>query len=269
MDEPRLDAHDRAAWDRLRVLAAMRARSAEHRRLVAAAQRIATRALSGGERPAVYWSGGKDSTAMAAIVLSIDPGVQLVSEKDDLDFPGEEQYVIGLAKRWQARLEILRPAISPTQWIADHAAELAPDGDHHSRRAAVSKACFYELVERDNAYRDLAFLGLRAEESDGRRRARAANGLIYQRRDGLRVCCPLGDWTGLDVFAYLQMHDLEPFAVYRCCGYMHEREPWRIRKSWWLPGDRGKYGATSWLRRYWPSLYRRLVEWFPLAQGLT
>lgn len=269
VDEPRLDAHDRAVWDRLMLHAQFRARQIEHRRLVDRARGVAERALRAAARPAVYWSGGKDSTAMAVLVRHIESSVPLVSEKDDLDFPGEETYVRDLALfRWHANLEILRPDTSPWRWIADHAGELAIGDDFHSRRAALSKACFYGVIERDNVRRDLAFLGLRAEESDGRRRSRAANGLEYTRQDGLRVCTPLGDWTGLDVFAYLQVNGVDPFTVYRCCGYMHEREPWRIRKSWWLPGDRGKYGATSWLRRYYPSLHRRLLEWFPLAQGI-
>jgi 3'-phosphoadenosine 5'-phosphosulfate sulfotransferase (PAPS reductase)/FAD synthetase len=269
MNEPRLDARDVAVWERLLIRARLRSREREHRRLVDAARLVAERVLARAERPAVYWSGGKDSTAMAALLLSLVPSVQLVSEKDDLDYPGEEAYVTGLAARWGARLEILRPEVSPSAWIAGHAGEMAADDDFHSRRTALSKACFYGLVERDNARRDAIFLGLRAEESAARQRGRAAHGLDYVRADGLRVCSPIGDWTGLDVFAYLLELEVEPFAVYRCCGYMHEREPWRVRKSWWLPGDRGKHGGTSWLRRYWPSLYRRLVEWFPLAQGLA
>jgi 3'-phosphoadenosine 5'-phosphosulfate sulfotransferase (PAPS reductase)/FAD synthetase len=251
--------------------ARLRARTLDHRRLVDAARRVTERCLHAASRPAVYWSGGKDSTAMAELVRAVNPGVPLVSEKDDLDYPGEEAYVEGLAVRWCAPLTILRPDTSPARWVEEHASarEVAIGDDLHSRRAALSKACFYGVVERDNALRDLIFLGLRAEESDGRRRSRATNGLDYERRDGLRVCAPLGDWLGLDVFAFLQAQGIEPFSVYRCCGFMHEREPWRVRKSWWLPGDRGKYGATTWLRRYYPSLYRRLLAWFPHAQGLS
>src|SRR5690606_3041665 len=121
--EPLLDAHDRACWDRLMIQARMHARSREHQRLVDAAKRIASRALERSERPAVYWSAGKDSTALSALVLDLDPSVSLVSEKDDLDYPGEEAYVTELAARWGARLEILRPEISPAEWIEEHREE--------------------------------------------------------------------------------------------------------------------------------------------------
>jgi phosphoadenosine phosphosulfate reductase len=249
--------------------ARMHARSREHRRLVDAAKRIASRALERSERPAVYWSAGKDSTALSALVLDLDPSVPLVSEKDDLDYPGEEAYVTELAARWGARLEILRPEISPAEWIEEHREELTYGADFHSRAAGLSKACFYELVERDNRKRDIAFLGLRAAESKGRFMNRVTHGVDYARKDGFRICSPIADWQGLDVYAYLLTREVEPLHVYRCIGFMHEREPWRLRKSWWIPGDLGKYGGATWLRRYYPSLFARLLEWFPRARSFA
>lgn len=265
--EPILDAHDHAVWARLMIQARRRARSLEHQRLVAAAHRITERCLQQSEHPAVMWSGGKDSTAMSHLVLEVDPTVALVSEKDDLDYPGEENYVTELAEHWGAKLKIIRPDISPSQWIADHAHELRPDADFHSRAAGLSKACFYRVVERATAGRGAIFLGLRAAESKARTVSRAVNGTLYRRKSGQWTCCPLADWTGLDVFAYLATHGIEPLHVYQCVGFMHKREPWRVRKSWWLPGASGRHGGVAWLRRYYPSLYRQLIEWFPRAQS--
>lgn len=245
----------------------MHSRTAQHRRMVDAAKRVAGHALEQSERPAVSWSGGKDSTAMAHLVLSLDPSVTLASEKDDLDYPGEESYVTELAARWSAKLEIIRPDVSPSQWISDNLDKIAIGDDFHSRAAGLSKACFYNVMERDNEKRDLVFLGLRAEESVHRLKNRAVNGLDYTRRSGLRICTPLGDWRGIDVFTYLVGHDIEPLHVYRCIGFMHQREPWRLRKSWWIPGDQGKYGGVAWIRRYYPSLFQRLLEWFPRARS--
>lgn len=251
------------------IQARMHARSREHLRLVDAAKRVASRALDQAMRPAVSWSAGKDSTAMSALVISLDPSVTLVSEKDDLDYPGEEEYVTELAARWGARLEILRPEISPSQWISENLHQLAMGDDFHSRAAGLSKACFYGVMERDDEKRDLVFLGLRAEESVHRRKNRAINGLDYRRKSGLRIATPLGDWRGIDVFSYLLAREIDPLHVYRCIGFMHQREPWRVRKSWWIPGDMGKYGGATWLRRYYPSLFAKLKGWFPRAQSFA
>ncbi|MFO7181634.1 MAG: phosphoadenosine phosphosulfate reductase family protein [Pseudomonadota bacterium] len=269
MNEPVLNDHDRACWVRLELFARMHARSREHQRRVAAALRVTERALKTSRLPSVSWSAGKDSTALSALVLSVDPTVELASEKDDLDYPGEEEYVTQLAARWGAQLTILRPPVSPSQWISENRDKLAMGDDFHSRAAGLSKACFYNVMTEYDRTRDLVFLGLRAEESVHRQKARAANGIDYVRRDGIRICTPIADWTGIDVFAFLFAREIDPLHVYRCIGFMHEREPWRLRKSWWIPGDRGKHGGATWLRRYYPSLFQRLLEWFPRARSFA
>jgi 3'-phosphoadenosine 5'-phosphosulfate sulfotransferase (PAPS reductase)/FAD synthetase len=267
--EPVLDAYDRAVWTRLMIQARRHAKTNQHQRLVDAARKLTEQALEQSTRHAVMWSGGKDSTAMARLIVSVDPSVPLVSEKDDLDYPGEVDYVITLADQWGAQLTIIRPDISPSQWIAAHAHELTPGADMHSRAAGLSKACFYGVVEQATVDKDAVFLGLRAAESKHRNVARAVHGTRYKRKSGQWVCCPLADWQGIDVYAYLESHGIDSLHVYRCVGFMHAREPWRIRKSWWLPGASGRHGGITWLRRYYPSLYRQLLEWFPRAQSFS
>jgi len=205
----------------------------------------------------------------------MDPSVSLVSEKDDLDYPGERDYVEGLAEHWSAQLEVITPQISPCDWIDQNAHLLNADDDFHSRAAELSKACFYGLVEEANAGRDAVFLGLRKGESRGRMMNRITRGLLYRKRptewnpSGLTVCTPLGDWSGLDVYAYLARYAIDPLPVYRCVWLNHREEPWRVRKSWWIPGADSRWGGIAWLRHYWPSLYQRLLDWWPMARRLT
>lgn len=273
--EPILDSHDRAVWARWMIVADRHARSITHRRRVDQARRLVDQCLREARGDAVVmWSGGKDSTVMAHLITEATGGeVPLVSEKDDLDYPGEEQYVTALARQWLAGLQIVRPPFSLEDWIRDHAHELDVAGDFHSRAAGLSKAAFYQVVEEATKDREALFLGLRAAESQHRERNRRYNGLIYRRHSapgqerGQLVCTPLGDWQGIDVYAYAIKHGIELLPVYRCVGFMYEREPWRVRKSWWIPGGFSAMGGIVWLRRYWPSLYQRLLEWFPAAQS--
>lgn len=274
MPEPHLGPADRAAWDSLRVLALCHARTRDHAHAVDRAKRAAMQALATAPTWHVMWSGGKDSTAMAHLLVELGAKAKLVSEKDDLDYPGEREYVEGLAVQWGAELEVITPERSPVQWLADHGLDMAGADDVHGRSAGLSKACFYDVVERSNAGADGIFLGLRSEESKGRLKNRASHGLLYRKRQtttrpsGPWVCQPIADWTGLDVFAYLLGHGIDPLPVYRCIGLMHRHEPWAVRKSWWIPGAHGALGQVTWLRHYWPSLYLRLVEWIPAVKGL-
>lgn len=261
MAEPLLSPEDVRVWDRWRVTFAMHARTNGHRKAVDDARRIAGLALAKAKTPLLSWSGGKDSTCLAHLVSAeMGARVHVVSEKDDLDYPGEEEYVTELGLRWGLDLEILRPPVSPTDWLTERRGLLSAGEDVHSKSAGLSKACFYGVMEAVNQGHDLVLWGLRAEESGRRRSLLTSKGHTYQLMSGSYRCSPLAFWTGLDVFAYLQAREIDPLPVYRCCSFLpeHKAKPWLIRKSWWIPGAHAKHGGVAWLRRYWPSLYAKL-----------
>lgn len=266
LPEPVLTAEDVRVWEAWRRTFSMHARTLAHRRVVDQAKRAADRALSSATSPHVAWSAGKDSTALTHLVrVGLGADVPAVSEKDDLDYPGEEAYVLDLASAWNLRLEIVRPPVSPMAWLFARRGQLSAGEDMHSKDAGLSQACFYNVMEQASEGHDVVFWGLRAEESAGRRANRTKRGLFYRVAHGPARCHPLSDWTGLDVFTYLQANAIEPLPVYRCCGWLpeHRLKPWLIRKSWWIPGAHAKHGQVAWLRRYWPSLYAKLEELAP------
>lgn len=277
MMEPRLSSDDVRIWDAWRRTAAAHAGTRAFGRRVDAARSVVLRAMAVNPSPCLSWSGGKDSTVMVHLVRS-EMGIDIpaASEKDDLDYPGEREYVEELAAAWGLRLTILTPPISPAEWFAEHAGQLAADEDVHARTAALSKVAFYDVVEAHGAAHGLIFLGLRAGESYGRRMNRASRGTLYRKRpdrwhpvEGQWVATPLADWDGLDVLAYAESRDIELLPVYRCVALMHRHEPWHLRKSWWLPGANARWGGVVWLRHYWPSLYGRLCRLLPGASLLA
>lgn len=261
-EEPRLTAEDVRVWDGWRRTFDLHARTLSHRRAVDGAMRIAERAISSASSPMVSWSGGKDSSALAHMLrVRIGAGVLALSEKDDLDYTGEEDYVRSLAAAWDLNLEIVRPPVSPLGWLLERRGQLSAGEDMHGRAAGLSRACFYGAMERASEGHDMVLWGLRAEESGRRRALLTAKGTDYAIKNGSRRCAPLAHWTGLDVFAYLQEHGVEPLPVYRCCGWLpeHRQKPWLIRKSWWIPGAHAAHGQAAWLKRYWPSLFAKLA----------
>lgn len=268
--EPILSADDIACWSRWQTVFALQARSPEFRRRVDGAKRIADRELARSSSACVSWSAGKDSTALAhLVVVGMGARVTLLSEKDDLDYPGEEDYVRELAAAWNAPLEIVRPATSPAEWIAERSRRMCLGDDIHSRGAGLSKACFYGVMERANEAFDLVMMGLRAEESGRREGLIRRKGSAYGLKSGTRRAHPLAHWSGLDVLSYLHSVGVEPLHVYRCVAFLHAREPWKIRKSWWLPGVSAGHGQVAWLRRYYPSLYERCKALFGNAQSFV
>lgn len=262
MSEPCLRPEDHAAWARWQIVARRHARTLQHLASVDRAKRIVAECLARTPNAAVMWSGGKDSTVLTHLVC-VEMGrreLPVYSEKDDLDFPGERAYVEQLASSWAIDLRIIVPSMSPLDWVRAHRAELAAGDDLHSRAAGLSKECFYRVVEDATSQHTAILLGLRQEESRGRRMNRAKRGPTYRKRSGQWVCCPIVDWTGLDVMTYLAAREIEPLPLYRCIAFAHASEPWRVRKSWWLPGQGANMGQMAWLRHYWPSLYIQARE---------
>lgn len=94
--------------------------------------------------------------------------------------------------------------------------------------------------------------GIRAEESRVRALRVARWGVASP-----NTCAPLARWTGLDVFAYLALHDLPVHPAYAMSfGGTLERERLRVSSLGFRNG-RGR-GRHEWERRYYPEAMRRL-----------
>ena len=266
-DEPILTQDDHDVYRMLTMVARARASMAIYRFKVDLSRHHIKVMLKDAPDAVISWSAGKDSTAMAHLCASC--GVrEAISVKDDLDFPGEEEYIIRYAKEWGISLEILRPPFSLQEWLSKCGAEAGDD--LHSRATAFSQEGFYRLLAADKLRRGYpgVYLGLRAAESKGRKMNYSVRGALYDAiRDGTKepTCTPIVHWEDLDVWAYLISNGIDPLPVYRCLALHHRASPGRLRKSWWVPGSASQDGQVIWLRHYWPSLYRRLLTIMPEA----
>lgn len=243
-------------WDGIKVYAKLEA----HRKKVERSKRIIENFLELTDGNAmVSWSGGKDSTALAHLVASIKPDIAIISEKDDLDFPGEKEYVKSVAEKFGWNLTIIEPEESLWEFVKK---EVNVTEDIHSRAALLSKRFFYPLMEKMNRSFKGVFLGLRAEESKHREKNFQTRGFIYQKKDRSWICIPIAHWTADDVFAYLIAHDIPILDIYKKFEPFFD-SPKHIRKAWWIPGGNARHGYVSWLRYHYPDLYARLIEIFP------
>jgi 3'-phosphoadenosine 5'-phosphosulfate sulfotransferase (PAPS reductase)/FAD synthetase len=269
MDEPILTDEDFRIWNLWKKTSLMHARTVRHKRKIDMARRYIDDMVCVAPYAYAALSGGKDSTAMILILGEHGVYPRVMSVKDDLDYPGEEEFVRSLCNRVGCDIDILHPPFSLQEWLRDNAQSMRADEDMHGRSAEFSKAAFYDVIDK---YRELkgspgVFLGLRKNESYGRMMNRVMHGSVYRKKSGEWICQPLCDWTGIDVFAYLFSRDAPILDVYRCCRF-HE-SPERIRKSWWLPGSHSRHGGMIWLKSYYPSLFYRLCELMPDAARLA
>jgi 3'-phosphoadenosine 5'-phosphosulfate sulfotransferase (PAPS reductase)/FAD synthetase len=265
--EPRLRPEDVQIWDAWMRAAGEHSRTQAYRRKVDRSRAEIALALEAGSWACMV-SGGKDSAALGHLVASVDSRCEWISEKDDLDYPGESEYVTGLAEQAGAPLTIVSPGFSVWAKFAEMAGTFGAWADIHGRATEFSADSFYSVVEEATRGRPI-FLGLRAEESRGRAMNRYSRGLTYTKRSGQRVCQPLGDWRSIDVYAYAATHEIPLLPVYKCVALMHREDPGRIRKSWWVGGAANASGHVRWLAWYWPSLFARLCSVMPQARAMT
>jgi 3'-phosphoadenosine 5'-phosphosulfate sulfotransferase (PAPS reductase)/FAD synthetase len=228
------------------------ARSNTYKKRLERAKEVVEQALDLKIKWYIACSAGKDSVALAHLVNSFAK-IPLWSEKDNWDYPEEIPYLEELQKKYGWQIDIDYQELSlKNQDICE---------DLHSRGTDFSDKFFYSLIEKQEKKFDGVFLGLRCEESIGRKKNYMKRGHIYQRKNTKFTCIPLATWKGEDIFAYFVSNEIPILPVYT--KTMFVKSPTEIRKSWYLPSSRASSGHCVWLKYYYPDLFQKLVEIFP------
>lgn len=179
--------------------ALLQARLPGHLRARAArAVRDIRNALRRVNRPYIAFSGGKDSTALAVLVHAVNPEIPLIWSDDELEYPE----TVALMERLQADLA---PLII-VRGHATHAGWFTSWSDTPFFRGPLPGTIDIPGHMDDWARADgfdLAFVGLRREESHARDVFLSEVGPTYRRRTGL-ICCPLEGWSADDVWALIR-----------------------------------------------------------------
>jgi len=144
------------------------------------------------KNPYVACSFGKDSSVMLHLIRFENPNIQVV-------FVEYEETV--LLDNYE---DVIR------QW-----------GDINLYRLFVQSEIDDEVNEKDilpewaskNGY-DAAFVGIRSEESKGRRISIKKHGKIYTAKTGQTRICPLADWKIKDIAAYCYTYQLPLLESY-------------------------------------------------------
>lgn len=199
-------------------------RAPRFREQLARALVVTGAALARSRRPVVAVSGGKDSTVVMALALSLRPDCALHWSDDELEYPETVAYMTMLNDLAGDQLRI-------TLGRAVHAGWFRPWSRVPPWReplpGSLTITCSAEAWAGHEGY-DLTFTGLRASESERRARHLARRGMLYRIATGTGArCSPIADWTEDDVWALIAGWGLPYNAAYdrlRDAGIARERQ---------------------------------------------
>jgi phosphoadenosine phosphosulfate reductase len=73
-----------------------------------------------GENVAASWSGGRCSTVMLHMALSVDPGIKVIFVNTGVEFPETVRYVERMSKEWDLNITVMKPEKTFWEIVNEH-----------------------------------------------------------------------------------------------------------------------------------------------------
>lgn len=227
--------------------------------------------------PCVSLSFGKDSTAMVHLLLTVLPEIPIfyVNCGEFDEWPDTARVKQEFMARFPCRLvELPGPSLMATyRAIGDFLTYSYQETAAVRQAKRDYNASLGHIL--DNAVKehgcDGSFIGIRADESNGRLRLFRARGQLYFAKErGAWACHPLMKWSGRDVWAYIVQHDLPYNALYDIDprGRQLARNGAMFGGAQQTYAGRAAYlGRLAYIRKMYPDWFNRFAVEFPQVRA--
>ena len=173
-------------------------RNYNYRKLLRQTQYFIADALHKVSRPYIACSFGKDSSVMLHLIMQENPNISVAFvEYPETCLLDNYEEVIG-------------------SWKCKNLHRIFINADIE---ASVNEKDILPAWAIKNGF-DAAFVGIRKEESKGRRITLRMLGKMYTAKNGQTRICPLSDWTLKDIAAYTYVNDIPLLNTYKQHGIM-------------------------------------------------
>jgi len=232
----------------------LHARTQEYQTVVASAKQTIYHALQHMKNPYVSFSGGKDSLVMLHLVLE-QKRVPVVYWDADASNPDTENFLELIVDKWD--LDMIRFKTESMMSVFRKYGINHPKIEEKTMLATVYRPI--KKLMRDYDF-DGVFVGLREEESFGRRQLiRHKGSVFWNKSQGILECLPVAYFSVQDIWAYITSHDLPYNAVYDRQSLPRNE----IRVSYWCGESAREFGRFVWLKKEYPDLYNKFAAEFP------
>lgn len=243
--------------------ARLHAKLVSHRRAVQRAQDRVRQALATAPGTwAAATSGGKDSTAMLDIAVSAGWRGPLFFFEYRETPPENRQQIEALAARYGLGVEAI--TVTGAFDVFDRVGYFFASASTEKEAAAVRwmERAYKREASEHQAKAGWAgvLIGMRAQESQRRRRMFGQKGWLYTTRDRpLWTCCPLYDWSARDVWGRIASQGLPYLARYDDT----DDRLWRRSEETWLAMDCWRNGMAADMKRRDPERWQELAARYP------
>jgi len=196
------------------------------------ANKVIQEALSRSKRPCVAFSGGKNSLVVLHLVLQHKPDVIVNFNNTTNEYPETVKYVRWLAKEWNLNFYEVKPKTTFWKVVKEHGFPKLVTRTWERHRTPEPKCCHLlktqpisEFYKRKHI--DCYFTGISAFESRARKFRIAKVGLITEvthvghsskLHHSTISAYPVGLWTDLDIYRYIEENKLPLNPAYEKYG---------------------------------------------------
>lgn len=204
-------------------------------------QKLIERVITKHKRPAVAWSGGKDSTVLLHMILQIQPNIDVVWVNTGVEFPECVHYIQEIKCYWKLNLHVAHPSTTFWQIVDKFGWPILGKGGSGgwqsranylersgkvklakaTREAKISAACCRLLKHNpaEKLYKELEtdclLLGNMVDESRQRYLTWSQRGdYYYVSSEGRFKAWPMAAWTEEDVWEYHSKFNIPHSTIY-------------------------------------------------------
>ena len=234
----------------------LHAKTVEFITKVSEAHEIIREALQHMKQPYLSFSGGKDSTVMLHMLLKHKPDIPVIYWDADASYPDTEHFIEEVVRDWS--LNFIRRKTESMYSVFRKYGVNHQQIENKTMIATVYKP-IKKLIE-DYGF-DGVFVGLRAQESKGRRKLIKSRGqLFYNKSQKVMECLPAAQFAVEDIWAYITFFMLPYNNIYNRTSMIPRNE---IRVSYWCGESCRERGRWVWLKKEYPELYNKFASEFP------
>jgi len=210
------------------------------------ANQIIKEALSKSKRPAVAFSGGKNSLVVLHLVLKQKPDVIVAFNNTLVEYKETVKFVRWLAKEWNLNFYEIKPPKGVNFWKIVKEYGFPTIRAWHKDGVSEPACCRFLKTEPvaefyNKKHIDCFITGISAFESRARKLGIASRGLLRGVRyvghygklwNETLACHPIALWTELDIWRYIEQNSLPVNPAYEkygldrtgcfcCTGYLN------------------------------------------------